>query len=405
MDTAWREAARQYSQQGEADKTRYWAGLGPRQQAMLKSSLKEIKAVGPHPTPEAGNKPRPSGCGRGCAKLLGRGCLVTFAAIAMVTLWSNFPWLSKPATDRFALWPASTRDAMASKGFVEQFLQKVELRKQYAEDGYFPIHVLRKWLENARIKKSDVTAVSILDTVQDGGGWWFDAKKLEGDYNEISSAVAIVELSAAAPEVSSRLPMSEGTFEILHGTRAFGFDQPVRVQARDRGPAVERWYLAMPKDTVLIIGGRTGVEQVLATAAGERDGIRTRRVMRPLLKTIEDGDEIYFHSVSMTQERSIPVVSWLLSRIPGIDLLYSYRAQARVLIRLPDESCIRTVAFQYKTRASAQFHRIALWAVSLTAGPDDVGYEVSGGPGLAAFTESAPCSGAATSWESLRSSK
>lgn len=75
----------------------------------------------------------------------------------------------------------------------------------------------------------------------------------------------------------------------------------------------------------------------------------------------------------------------LLTAIPGLDLLYSYRARAFGFSSLPDSRCTRTVGYQYKGRAAGFIH-----ATFLRTGTAE-GYVVHGGSGLAAFTEPFAC--------------
>lgn len=403
MDPVWTQAAKVYAGLDEAERARYWANLDAGQRDELTRALNALgTATPPHAASEP--TPRPRGCGRGCAVFLRKGCLTFLGVFALITLWSNLPWLlAGPSTDRFALWPDSTKAALASRNPIEPFLVKLEKLKRHADETFFPINELRRWLATARLDTSDVFAISILNTVRDDAGWWFDSKSQAIGYQEVTSAVAILELSKPTADILARVPRSVGTPETLGDARAIGFDQPVRARSPGSlvGPAEERWYVTAPSNRLLLIGGRTAIEHVLAVQSGRRDGIRTRRIIRPLLETIEDSDEVYAHFIPPQRERDTPLVSFIVSafsRIPGIDLLYDYRGNARGLDRLPDSGCMRTVAFQYHTRAAARLHTTALWVLSLFPDPDQAGLSPSTGPGLAVFTETAPCTGRATAW-------
>jgi hypothetical protein len=388
MDQSWLEIAHYYGNLSEAERSVYWNGLTPDQRSALEHALRQLQPMSPSST----NTMQPSasrGCGCGCGKFFGKGCLTFLIIIVVLTLLNNLPWFARPATDRFDLWPDSTLDALSFFPPIEPIVSDLEKSQDY-EVTFFPAQVLSRWLKMSKIDVSDVSEVAFLNVVQDGGGWWY--KDLEFGYNEITSAIAIVKLSKHEPDVLQRLPALTGTHTTIEGKPAIAFDNPFpwleQERRRMKRPAIEPWYMTMVDQQTVIIGGRTAVEYVLNTASGSRDAITSRPVLRPLLKDMESFRTVRAYFVSPTKEKAIPgvqAVMQILTTIPGLDLVYTYRARAFGFSSLPDGRCTRTVAYQYKTRDVGFIH-----TAFLRTGTAE-GYVVHGGNGLAVFTEPVAC--------------
>lgn len=386
MDPLWQEAARRYISLSETDRAAYWAALNSDQRAMLERSISELRAASVDP-PKPPQTPTPRGCG--CVRFLRRGCLTIVVVFILLTVLSNLPWSEKPSTNRYALWPDSTVDALFCPAPIDEFLRRTEKSKS-STTSFFPIGELRRWLTIAHLDTSDVSAITVLNVVQDGGGWWL--KNGAFGFDETTSAVALVELSTSAREIVLHLPRSKGTFEVLDGHMAFGFEGPNYAPraAPNQVRANERWYLAAVHERVLIIGGRTAVQHILETAAGNRADIGSRRVMGPLLRTMEASREVSIYFFSIAREESTPFVAKLLSSVPFVDFLLSARGSAMGLTPQPDGRCTRTVAFQHRDRFAGRIHVTIFWLVKLL---DSSGREltVSGGRGLAVLTERVGC--------------
>jgi hypothetical protein len=387
MDQSWLEIARRYGNLSEAERSVYWNGLTPDQRSALEQALRQLPPTSPSSTTTQAAASR--GCGCGCGRFFGKGCLIFLLTIVVLTLLNNLPWFVTPATDRFALWPDSTRDALSFLPPIEPIVSDLENSQDY-EVTFFPAQVLSRWLKMSNIDVSAVSEVAFLNVVQDGGGWWY--KDLAFGYDEITSAIAIVKLSNHEPDIVQRLPASTGTRTTIGGKPAIAFDNPFpwleQERRRMKRPAIEPWFMTTLDRHTVIIGGRTAVEYVLNTASGSRDAITSRRVLRPLLKDMESFRTVRAYFVSPTKEKAIPVVHavmQIVTAIPGLDLVYKYRARAFGFSSLPDGRCTRTVGYQYKGRAAGFIH-----TTFLRTGTAE-GYVVHGGSGLAVFTEPVAC--------------
>lgn len=298
MDPSWLEIAHRYSNLSEAERAAYWAGLTSEQRSALEHALRQTQAIHQN-SPNATQPSASRGCGCGCGRFIGKGCLILLISIVVLTLLNNLPWFVTPATDRFALWPDSTRDALSFYAPVEPIVSELE-KTQDHEVAFFPAEVLRRMLTASNIDMSAVSEVALLNIVQDGGGWWY--KDLELGYDEITSAIAIVKLSNHEPDILQRLPASTGTRTTIGGKRAIAFDNPFpwleQERRRMNRPAIEPWFMTALDRQTVIIGGRTAVEYVLNTASGSREAITSRRVMRPLLKVVETSGTVRAYFVS-----------------------------------------------------------------------------------------------------------
>jgi hypothetical protein len=389
--TAWREAARHYCGLSQAAQAEYWSRLSPDQRPHLERALEELRQASQAatPSPVAARK----GCGGGCLTVLRKGCLTIAAVLLAVVIWSKLPWFKTPSSDRFTLWPDSTRDAMASRVPVDPFLRKKESENPATMTVSFPLPELRRWLGLANIAPTEVTQLTFLNVVADEGGWLFGGEGIDTtvDFKEVTSAIALLELPHSASEVLAGLPASAGARETLREKPVLRFSQPnPPAMQRSKGPLIEDWYVAAPTEHVLAIGGRTAVEHVLAVAASQRPNITVRDVVQPLLAEMEDADELYLTVMSSTQEESIPVVSALvqfLSEVPGISLIYSYRARGNALQHLPNGGCIFTLGFQFEDRLAGRLVSIGMSLLSLLKSDEDKGGEivVSHADGLARF--------------------
>ena len=301
MDKLWLEAAQTYSKMSDSERTAYWARLETTQRVLLQKALDELVVATPTATRRA--SPKSGGCAQGCMRFIRRGCLTVVLMIALLALWSMFPSFTKPSTDRFDLWPDSTKMAASVLTPVDRYIDKNLTKVPDAIP--FPLQQVTRWLEAAHLNKSDISVMSLLSTVRDGGGWSFSSTEV--DFKEVRSPVAILTLKRSARLALASVPHSEASPTTIEGVDALAFNNPLQSPG-------EEWYLAAPSDNVIVIGGYIGVVQVLNVANGKRRSLRDRRVLWPLLQDIEHAAMLYATFITPTQENSPPAQNlWVFS--------------------------------------------------------------------------------------------
>jgi hypothetical protein len=373
MDPVWIDAARAYSGWTREEQASYWARLNPEQRPLLQEALHELSSaspvgqVAPIPQKVSAATPKSEGCARGCARVLGRGCLVILVVIGLATLWSLFPSFSKPSGSRYALWPASIKTATSIVRPIDSYLPKNN--KKNPGPPFFPLRLIEYWLASAKLQTSDVAAMSFLHTVQDGGGWVYKDGTI--DFEEVKSPVAILEITRSARQALLNLPRSEFSPVTLDGLDALAFANPMQATGNS-------WYVVAPNDTNLVIGAREGVGQVLAVASGQRDGIATRGVLGPMLEDLERSSILEATFITPTQEASMPILAGImrfLQSIPGPSLFFSLRAKATAYEMFPDGGCVIKMEYQARGRVGGEMFRIFLWLLG-TQSPKEEGVEI-----------------------------
>lgn len=347
MTTEWMEAARTYNRMSNEEQAAYWHRLGPAERKALEQALGDLHS------PEATVPPRPRGCGRGCLTFLRKGCLTILAITAVLTLWSLFPSFKQPSSSRFTLWPDSTKTAESVLAPVERYLDSSE--KQARGPRYFPANQIRYWLAAMKLEASDIAVLSFITPVADGGGWTY--KSGEIDYREVASPVAILEMNKSIRAPLATLRGSGPTSETIQGIEALGFRNPWSESG-------EKWCLVALTDKTLLIGGQTGIEQILSVAAGKRNNMQSRRVLRPMLKDIEHATILNIDIITPTQEKSMPAletIATILQSIPGPSLLFSVRAKGTAFQKLPDGRCTLKSIYQFRGRAAGRLFAGVFW--------------------------------------------
>jgi hypothetical protein len=285
--------------------------------------------------------------------------------IGLTTLWSIFPWFSKPSGSRYALWPESIKTATSVARPIDRYLEK----NKNPTTPFFPLRGIKYWLDSAKLRTSDVAVMNLLQTVQDGGGWVYKDGTI--DFKEVKSPVVVLEITSSARQALINLPRSEFSAATLDGRDVLAFANPIQVTG-------DRWYVVAPNDTNLVIGAREGVEQVLSVAAGHRDNIASRKVLGPLLEDLENASLLEADFITPTQEASMPVLTWImrcLQSIPGPSLFFSLRAKATAFEKLPDGGCVIKMEYQARGRAGGELFEVVLWLLG-TQTPEQDGVKI-----------------------------
>lgn len=293
-------------------------------------------AAPPPPTPKRG-------CGCGCLSFLLKGCLVLLVIGIVIAIWSRFPSFGTPQTSRFALWPAKT--VKASSMLAPKDRQKLD---PYSESHYFyPIQELPGWFAVAKLRADEVQVISLLMTTESEDFRW------EGEtiyFETTGSAVMLIDVKGSAADVLRRVPAVLVRPETLGNVPVLGFPSPSRKEG------AERWYWAAPTEHTVAIGGRAAIEEVLAIAAGKKEGILGRRVMRPMLRDVESASSFEMDLVPLAREQAKSAghdIMRFIYSIPGISLFASARGKANALQKLPSGECIQKMDLQFDGRLSA----------------------------------------------------
>ncbi|HEV7671758.1 MAG TPA: hypothetical protein VGS22_24825 [Thermoanaerobaculia bacterium] len=271
--------------------------------------------------------------------------------VGIFVAWSIFPWFAKPSGDRYALWPASTKEVMSVKAPIDRFLTENE--KKNIRETFVPLPEVRRLISSAGMRTANVSRMSLLKTVQDGGGWIFGNGEI--DFKEVISPVAILEVDRSAREALRTRSAYASSRETIGDSEVLLFKSPDN--ARDP------WYVAAPTDKVLAFGQKEGIEQVLSVASGQRDAITSRGVLGPMLRDLENSNLLQATFITPTQEASVPVlqaIATLLQSIPGPSLFFSLRGQASAYEELPDGGCVLKIEYQARGRVGGLMFKMFL---------------------------------------------
>jgi hypothetical protein len=272
----------------------------------------------------------------GCARFLRCGCFSFLSLVVLLLAWQFFPTFRAPKTSRYALCPDTAVHVMSSRdpahlGLAQQF--------------YFPIREVPKWLATAGLKQQDIAQLAIINTAH--------------------SAALLLELRKPAAEVFATLRGHLNRPGRIENFETVEFPTP------DPKSGPLPWCWAMPNATSLVIGHPIAVHEILLTASGQRPGIRSRTVLKELLSDFEDDESFDLKLVPESQEATMVVAQAAVtnfSQVPGAGLLVGGRGMGISLGRQPD-GCVVKIDFQYRGRASALFVANIFRVFRLFGGP------------------------------------
>jgi len=214
-----------------------------------------------------------------------------------------------------------------------------------AQQSYFPIREVPKWLATAGLQPQDIAQQAIINTAH--------------------SAALLLELRKPSAEVFATLRSRLNRTGKIENFETVEFPNP----EPKSGP--QPWIWAMPNATSLVVGHPIAVHEILLTASGERPGVRSRAVLKELLSDFEDDESFDLKLVPESQEAAMVLAQSAVtqfSQVPGAGLLVGGRGMGISLGRQPD-GCVVKIDFQYNGRTSALFVANIFRVFRLFGGP------------------------------------